>query len=121
MVFWDSEAAANPISEHPRDAVAATERFRKAIAGHNWQDGCKIKGELSISGGIASFPWDADTVETLLEKADGALLRAKGQGKNVILLHAAREKLPAVAAVEAEGDARDARDETRPSEMGERN
>lgn len=86
VVFWDSEAPRQPNSEHPRDAVAATERFRKAICSHNWQDHCRIQGSVSISGGIASFPWDADTLETLLATADAALLKAKSAGKNVILL-----------------------------------
>lgn len=84
VIFWDFEAPRQPNSEHPRDAVAATERFRKAIADHQWETQCKIKGSVSISGGIASFPWDADNFTDLLATADIALLKAKSAGKNVI-------------------------------------
>ena len=86
VVFWDSEAPRQPNSEHPRDAVAASERFRKAVAAHDWSGACKIQGKVSVSGGIATFPWDGETLEGLLAKADGTLLRAKGAGKNAILL-----------------------------------
>jgi diguanylate cyclase (GGDEF)-like protein len=95
VVFWDSGAPRQPGSEHPRDAVAATERFREAIATHKWEEQCKIKGCVSISGGIASFPWDADTLEALMATADAALLRAKEAGKNVIKLHGEGEKAEA--------------------------
>jgi diguanylate cyclase (GGDEF)-like protein len=88
VVYRDNEAPRQPNSEHPRDVLAATERFRDAIRGHQWPEICKIQGEVSISGGLASFPWDADTLETLMAKADEALLKAKAAGKNVIKMHA---------------------------------
>ena len=87
VVYWDNEAPRHPNSEHPRDAVTATERFRKAVKMHQWSAACNIKGEVSISGGLATFPWDADSLETLMTRADEALLRAKAGGKNVFLLH----------------------------------
>ncbi|MGN6366833.1 MAG: GGDEF domain-containing protein [Phycisphaerae bacterium] len=87
VVFADDEAPRQPNSEHPKDVLSATERFRKAIKDHPWPEICKIKGELSISGGLATFPWDADTLDTLMARADEALLRAKAAGKNAILLH----------------------------------
>ncbi len=87
VVFWDSEAPRQPNSQHPRDAVAATERFRKAIASHDWEVQCQIAGQVSISGGIATFPWDAVSFGALVARADEALRRAKISGKNVILLH----------------------------------
>ena len=91
-VFWDNEAPRQPNSEHPRDAISATERFRKAIQTHQWHAACNIKGEVSVSGGLATFPWDADNFESLLTRADEALLKAKAAGKNVFLLHG--EKCP---------------------------
>jgi diguanylate cyclase (GGDEF)-like protein len=87
VVYWDNEARRQPNSEHPRDLLAATERFRKAIKSHAWSQKCNIQGEISISGGLATFPWDADSLDQLMAKADEALLRAKRAGKNVILLH----------------------------------
>jgi diguanylate cyclase (GGDEF)-like protein len=86
VVFWDNEAPRQPGSQHPTDAVSATERFRAVLASHDWKTGCNIQGQVSISGGLATYPWDGDTSETLLAKADAALLRAKAQGKNAIIL-----------------------------------
>jgi diguanylate cyclase (GGDEF)-like protein len=42
-------------------------------------------GTITISGGLATFPWDGNTVESLLSKADAALLAAKRAGKNRIM------------------------------------
>jgi GGDEF domain-containing protein len=36
---------------------------------------------------LATFPRDAEDLETLMKRADEALLRAKAAGKNVILIH----------------------------------
>ena len=91
VVYWDHEAPRQPNSEHPKDVLSATERFRQAIKNHPWPEICKIKGEVSISGGLATFPWDADTLDALMARADEALLRAKSAGKNAILLHAAND------------------------------
>jgi two-component system cell cycle response regulator len=87
VVFWDNEAPRQPGSRHPTDAIAATERFRAVVASHDWQKGCNIHGSVSISGGLATYPWDGHTVESLLSKADAALLRAKASGKNAIVLN----------------------------------
>ncbi len=42
-------------------------------------------GKLTISGGVAVFPDDAQDEKTLIEKADKALYRAKESGKNRVL------------------------------------
>jgi two-component system cell cycle response regulator len=89
VVFWDNEAPRQPNSEHPRSVLAATERFRVAVDNADWNTVSNIAGKVSISGGIASYPWDAKNIDDLLAVADGALLRAKKQGKNVIVLHEA--------------------------------
>jgi diguanylate cyclase (GGDEF)-like protein len=87
VVYWDNEPPRMPNSEHPKEIVAATERFREAVRQHEWPETCKIKGTVSISGGLATFPRDAETLETLMRRADEALLKAKAAGKNVIVLH----------------------------------
>lgn len=48
-------------------------------------DGKKI--EISVSGGIATFPQDAEEANKLIHCADQALYRAKGEGKNRICLY----------------------------------
>jgi len=44
------------------------------------------KGVLTISGGLASFPRDGNTIQELFQQADKALLEAKRSGKNRIYL-----------------------------------
>jgi two-component system, cell cycle response regulator len=48
--------------------------------------GPEAVGKVTISGGLASFPWDARSAQELLDRADQALLRAKRAGKNRIFL-----------------------------------
>jgi diguanylate cyclase (GGDEF)-like protein len=43
-------------------------------------------GFVSISGGVASFPEDGDSIHILIQNADKALYRAKAVGKNRIIL-----------------------------------
>ncbi len=87
VVFWDEGPARHPDSQHPRNVLSIAQRFRKEVAEHPWnaEDG-PIPGRLSISGGLATFPWDARTAEELLAVADAELLRAKSLGKNVVVL-----------------------------------
>ena len=87
VVFWDNQKPRSPDSEHPRSVLAIAQRFRRAVADHPWNtDGGPIAGRLSISGGLATFPWDAQDLNRLLEVADGELIRAKDMGKNAIVL-----------------------------------
>jgi len=48
--------------------------------------GTQAQGALTISGGLATFPWDARSADELIEKADQALLEAKRSGKNRLYL-----------------------------------
>ncbi|OGL44100.1 MAG: hypothetical protein A2W05_05445 [Candidatus Schekmanbacteria bacterium RBG_16_38_10] len=43
--------------------------------------------KITISGGIAAFPFDADNKEDLIEKADKALYKAKSLGRNQICIY----------------------------------
>ena len=87
VIFWDAEAPRRDHSEHPRTARRAASRFQKAICDHKFPklSDC-APGTLSISGGLASYPWDGQTPEELMKMADDALLESKGQGKNAITL-----------------------------------
>lgn len=71
----------------PREAVAICERFRREITMSQLSSlGVSGQGELTVSGGLASYPYDGDSVEKLLEEADKAMLEAKAGGKNRIYL-----------------------------------
>lgn len=87
MVFWDAEQRRQPNSRHPQTALALSERFRREVSSHGYAClGPKANGALTISGGLASFPWDASTVDDLFARADDALLQAKASGKNRIYI-----------------------------------
>lgn len=60
------------------------ERIRKKVESLiiKWND-ANIR--LTISGGLSSFPEEADSVMSLLQAADEAVLRAKDMGKNRLL------------------------------------
>ena len=76
-----------PLRQHPELAVFLSNRFRRIMNTSEFPSlGPEARGMLTISGGLACFPWDGDTVEQLLAKADEALLSAKRSGKNRIYL-----------------------------------
>jgi len=58
--------------------VVCEKRFPKL--GHD------APGQLSVSGGLATFPWDAVDPATLVAKADQLALESKAGGKSVITL-----------------------------------
>jgi len=100
VVFWDKpqddgqsqlpeqeRRQINSNSKHPSEVFFIAERFRNEISTANLSSlGAEGKGELTISGGLASFPRDGRTVEELFEQADKAMLQAKRSGKNQIYL-----------------------------------
>jgi diguanylate cyclase (GGDEF)-like protein len=49
-------------------------------------EGSAGTGQLTISGGLSTYPWDGRSGEELFKKADDALLAAKRAGKNRIFL-----------------------------------
>jgi len=83
VVFWDPEGPRTVGSRHPERVVQIVERFRAALKKHTFSRlGVEATGCLTISGGIAHYPWDAQNAADLIETADKALLQAKEAGKN---------------------------------------
>lgn len=96
VVFWEDprrrrddfeDDRRSSDAEHPTEAIEVATRFQQAF-GHTELHllGPAGEGVLTISGGLASFPRDGETVEELLRRADEALLDAKRSGKNRIYL-----------------------------------
>jgi len=82
-----SETIPSVHKTHPEKVVFMSNRFRRLMATSEFPNlGPDARGVLSISGGLASFPWDGRSVQELLDKADEALLSAKRSGKNRIYL-----------------------------------
>ena len=96
VIFWEKEGPRQPrepkpgvpTSRVPQTIVHILERFRHAIATCDLKMlGPHGRGVLSISGGLAVYPFDANTPEGLYTAADKALVfGAKKSGKNSIYL-----------------------------------
>lgn len=95
VVFWEKEGPrlpkdAKPVmpSKPPQSPRLVFERFRRQMATQSFPGlGSSGKGVLTISGGLASFPWDGRDVAELIEAADQALVKgAKQGGKDRIFL-----------------------------------
>jgi len=87
VVFWDSDGPRAPGSKHPQAALSVLARVKKALVSQQFSSlGLTGKGQLTISGGLATYPWDGNTRDELIKRADDALLAAKRAGKNRIFL-----------------------------------
>lgn len=53
----------------------------------NLAEKCGLERNITVSAGVATFPMDGDSLQVVLEKADMALLKAKSEGKNRIVIH----------------------------------
>jgi len=69
------------------EILARLEKLRAAIAEHRFTFKNKSV-RITLSMGLATFPWDGRSVESLIAAADAALFSAKRQGKNRIAVYA---------------------------------
>ena len=65
----------------------------KRIAELKIEFGGKLLPGVTVSGGVAVFPHDGDTLRVVLQRADHALLRAKREGRARILIAAADDPI----------------------------
>jgi len=87
VAFWDADEPRMAGSKHPTDALAVLRRFQKTLESQEFANlGPDSKGRITISGGLATFPWNAQDAAGLIEQADQTMLRAKRDGKNRIYL-----------------------------------
>lgn len=87
VVFWDPKGPRVAGSKHPDGTLEILDRFREALRTRrvpNLGPGCV--GRVTISGGLATYPWDGASREDLLARADEGLRAAKRAGKNRIFL-----------------------------------
>lgn len=81
------EAPRQPGSEPPSSVFEIASRFQQQICEHRFPKlGQQAPGTLTISGGLATFPWDGRTVSELITAADELSLQSKRQGKNALTL-----------------------------------
>lgn len=98
VVFWEKEGPrqprepvavpSSPYTRLPHEAVQILERFRRLLATQHFTGlGPAGQGTLTISGGLAVYPFHAQSAAELIEAADRALMfKAKQSGKNSIYL-----------------------------------
>lgn len=87
VIFDDPQGPREPGSKHPATIWAIADRFQQQIREHKFPKLSEAApGQLTISGGLATFPWDGATAEELLCRADQLALESKRQGKNVITI-----------------------------------
>lgn len=68
-----------------RKAKSLAEKLRIAIADYDFvKDNVKLN--ITISIGVSTYPDDGDDPETLVQRADHALYRAKDKGRNLVCL-----------------------------------
>ncbi|HEY2585170.1 MAG TPA: GGDEF domain-containing protein [Tepidisphaeraceae bacterium] len=95
VVFWDKEGPRQPRQPKPNTALRPPqeplqvfERFKGLISSEEFPSlGQTGKGSLTVSAGLAVFPWDATSVDALIDETDRRLMRgAKRNGKNAIYI-----------------------------------
>ncbi|MGF1634205.1 MAG: GGDEF domain-containing protein [Phycisphaerae bacterium] len=95
VIFWEKEGPRQPRdpnvapqSRIPPTPLAIANRFRRLINSQEFTAlGDSGRGRLTISGGMAVYPYDATTPEALMAAADRALMfTAKKSGKDSIAI-----------------------------------
>ena len=87
VIFADMQAPRNTGSTHPDSVETIARRFQEQICAMRFPElGLDAPGTLSISGGLASFPWDGHDGDELLHIADQRALESKRRGKNCLTI-----------------------------------
>lgn len=87
VIFYEPHGPRDPSSKPPESIYSIAMRFQKQICSHEFPKlGNEAPSTLTVSGGLASFPWDGADAESLLERADQLAMASKRQGKNAITL-----------------------------------
>lgn len=87
VVFHEPQGPRSADSKHPAGVAEIAQRFQRQINAHRFPklSGC-APGTLTVSGGLATFPWDGTTLAELLARADERAMASKRQGKNAITI-----------------------------------
>jgi diguanylate cyclase (GGDEF)-like protein len=75
------------------NAYYVAERVRRTLSGTRYTGlGLPAEANITISVGVATCPRDATDLDALMELADQALYRAKGAGRDQVVLHGAEQR-----------------------------
>lgn len=94
VIFYEPEGPRDATSSPPESIHDIATRFQREICAHKFPKlGEEAAGTLTISGGLATFPWDGHNTATLLERADQLSMASKRQGKNALTFGQGAEKV----------------------------
>ncbi|MBY0112808.1 MAG: diguanylate cyclase [Phycisphaerales bacterium] len=86
VIFNEPQGPRDPASRHPTSIHSIAARFQSQVRSARFPKlGTDAPGTLTISGGLATYPWDGTTPAELLRRADELAIEGKRQGKNVIM------------------------------------
>jgi diguanylate cyclase (GGDEF)-like protein len=85
VVFCDASAPRKGGGSAPESVEAIARRFQKAVAELRLPSLSREgPGTVTVSAGVAVFPWEGHDPESLLRRADLRALESKRNGKNLI-------------------------------------
>lgn len=85
VIFSDTEGPRSEHSTPPESVEQIAHRFQAQVCDLRFPKlGVDAPGTLSISAGLATFPWDGHDCPSLLRHADHLALESKRSGKNTI-------------------------------------
>lgn len=94
VVFFEPQGPRRPDSHPPETIFDIATRFQRQICDHRFPKlGAEAQGTLTISGGLATYPWDGVDAESLRRRAAELARQSKRQGKNVITLGPGAEQV----------------------------
>lgn len=97
VIFHEPQGPRTPTSKPPTNIFEIAQRFQRAICDHKFPKlGREAPATLTISGGLATYPWDGDNAQALLTRADELALQSKRAGKNCITLGPGAERASGV-------------------------
>ncbi len=84
VIFYEPAGPRTPGSLPPTSVAQIAERFQRQIREQRFPKlGIDAVGTLTVSGGLATFPWDGATADELINRADELARQSKRDGKNV--------------------------------------
>lgn len=87
VIFFEPEGPRQGGSQHPQSVFDIAQRFQQKVQQHRFPKLPGLaQGALTVSGGLATFPWDGLTADDIVRTADKRALASKRQGKNAITL-----------------------------------
>ncbi len=87
VIFYEPQGPRASDSKPLESVYQIARRFQTQICKHRFPKlGHEAMGTLTVSAGLASFPWDGHDARSLLEQADQLAMESKRQGKNAITL-----------------------------------